>query len=113
VTAQTAVGTPTAVTLVSFSAKPSALGVLLRWRTGAEAKLLGFHVYRQSAGKRLRLNRALIPARSSVAGAAYRYLDRHVPRRVMRLRYSLEAIGRDGSRRPFGPVNVRTRKERR
>jgi uncharacterized repeat protein (TIGR01451 family) len=111
-TAQTTVGSPTAVTLRSFTAAPSAAGVLLRWRTGAEAKLLGFNAYRQAGGKRLRLNRDLIRVRAAAAGAAYSYVDRHAPR-AQTLVYWLQAVAKDGTRTFLGPATARARKEKR
>ena len=92
---------PTAVVLRSFSAVRARNGVLLRWRTGAEAGLLGFDLYRGG----LRLNRSLIPAAHSAAGAAYRYVDRRAP--SASARYRLEAVRPDGSRVWLGATRVR------
>lgn len=58
----TKVASPTAVVVRSFSAVRSGLVVTLRWRTGSEAALLGFKVYRERAGVRKRLNQRLLPA---------------------------------------------------
>jgi hypothetical protein len=62
-TEQTTVNSPTAVTLVSFTAAAFRDTVTLRWRTAAEPQLLGFDVYRSGR----KLNRRLIAARGSVS----------------------------------------------
>ncbi|MFN2467487.1 MAG: FG-GAP repeat domain-containing protein, partial [Gaiellaceae bacterium] len=84
---------PTMVALRSFSARSSRQGVELRWRTGAEAMLLGFDVYR--AG--VRLNRPLIAARGEAGGAGYRLLDRGARVGATYL-YRLQAVRLDGTR---------------
>jgi hypothetical protein len=63
---------PTAVSLRSFSARGGRDGVVLRWRTGSEAGIAGFDVYR---GK-TRLSGRPIPARGAAAGHGYVWLDR-------------------------------------
>jgi hypothetical protein len=93
-----------AVTVAGISARTTKAGVLVRWRTGTEADTLGFHLYRERAGKRVRVDRRLIPAKGSVSGARYSFLDRRAPHG--KLRYRLQAIGKDGSREWFGPVGV-------
>jgi len=92
------------VTLRSLTASRSAAGVRVRWRTGSEADTLGFHVYRESAGKRVRADRGLIPARGSVSGARYFFLDKRAPRG--KLTYRLQAVGTDGSRTWYGRASV-------
>lgn len=69
-----------AVTFRCASALRTGKGVVVRWRTAWEVETPGFNVYRQISGKRLKLNRHLIPARSSLSGAAYSYRDRRAPR---------------------------------
>jgi beta-glucosidase len=91
---------PTAITLRSFTARRSgARGVALRWRTGAEAGLLSFNVYRGRA----RLNSAPIPARHATGGA-YSYLDRRTAGTSPR--YRLQAVRLDGSRAWLGSTTV-------
>ena len=97
--------TPTAVTLASASAARTATGVLLRWRTGTEADLLGFQVYRSRGHSWQRITRSLIVAKGSVAGASYRFLDR-TARRGVAYRYRIKAVNRDGTTSWFGPVRV-------
>ena len=97
--------TPTAVTFASASATRTAKGVLVRWRTGTEAELFGFQVYRSRGHSWERLTRSLIVARGSVAGASYRFLDRKA-RRGVAYRYRIKALNRDGTTSWFGPMRV-------
>jgi hypothetical protein len=95
-----------AVTLSSFRAVRSHKGVVLRWRTGTEADTLGFNVFRQrGAGKRVRLNRRLLPALGAVAGSSYSFLDRRAPRHTG-VRYWLQDVSTRGVRTWHGPVRV-------
>lgn len=94
----------TGVQVASFTAGRASSGVRLHWRTGTEADMLGFHVYRYHLGKRVRVDRGLIAAKSSVSGARYTFLDRRAPRG--KLTYRLQAVGADGSRTWFGPACV-------
>jgi hypothetical protein len=94
----------TAVTLRSLTASRSHAGVLVRWRTGTEADTLGFHVYRGRGPKLMRVDRRLIPAKGSVAGARYSFVDRRAPR--AKLIYRLQAVGTDGSRTWYGRASV-------
>jgi hypothetical protein len=96
---------PLAVTVASFAARPVAHGVLLRWRTGTEADLLGFHVYRSQGHSWRRITHSLVAAKGSVSGASYRFLDR-TARRGVSYRYRLQAVNRDGTASWFGPVRV-------
>ena len=78
------------------SATRTAKGVLVRWRTGTEAELLGFQVYRSRGHSWKRLTRSLIVAKGSVAGASYRFLDQ-TARRGVAYRYRIKAVNRDGT----------------
>jgi len=52
---------PTAVEMVSLDAEAYAgRGVLVSWRTGFEVDNLGFHVYREQGGQRVRLTPSLV-----------------------------------------------------
>jgi Domain of unknown function (DUF4394) len=98
---------PTAVRMRSLEAVRSPRGVVIRWRTAAESRTLGFDVYREERGRRVRLNGTLIPSAFSGAGRTYSYLDRRPLR--SRSRYWIEAVGIDGSRSSYGPASVRPR----
>jgi uncharacterized repeat protein (TIGR01451 family) len=52
--------TPTGVKLESFTAAVTSGGALLSWKTGGETRNLGFNVYREVNGQRVRLNPSLI-----------------------------------------------------
>jgi hypothetical protein len=85
VTADITVGSPTAVTLASFTARQDAAErVIVRWRTAADARILGFNLWRRVRGSASfeRLNRKLIPARRSTNdGHSYTYIDRRAESR--------------------------------
>ena len=95
----------TAVTFASARVTATKQGELLRWRTGTEADLLGFQVYRSRGHSWKRITRSLIVAKGSVAGASYRFLDRSAKRGVA-YRYRIKAVNRDGTTSWFGPVRV-------
>jgi hypothetical protein len=94
-----------AVTVYSFSAHRAGKGVLVRWRTGTEENELGFNVYRQSQGKRVKLNRRLVPALGGLGGFSYSYRDRRAPRHRA-LRYWVQDVSTSGARTWHGPVRV-------
>jgi hypothetical protein len=84
--------TPTAVQIVSFTARQTPAGTVLSWRTASEASFAGFNVYRSGA----RVNRALVAAHGvGLGGGSYRLLDRGAHRGA---RYWLQAIRLDGTR---------------
>jgi hypothetical protein len=95
----------TAVDLVSLTAARTTTGVRVRWHTGTETDTIGFHVYRERAGKLVRVDRRLIPAKGGVSGARYSVLDRRAPR--AQVTYQLQAVGTDGSRTWYGRATVR------
>lgn len=94
---------PLAVTVSSFTARHDANGVLLRWHTGTEAELLGFHVFRSQGHSWHRVTRSLIAAKGSVSGASYSFLDR-TAKRGAAYRYRIKAVNSDGTTHWFGPV---------
>jgi hypothetical protein len=97
--------TSTAVTMAGITARTTKAGVLLRWRTGTEVDLLGFQIYRSRGHSWQRITHALITAKGSVSGAAYRFLDR-TARRGVAYRYRIKSLNRDGTTTWFGPVSV-------
>lgn len=104
----TITGSPTAVNVRDFTGQAIPGRVVLRWRTGAEADLLGFDVYRSGQARKLRLNRKVIAAKGSAPGAAYRFVDRRV-RPGISYTYRLQVVQRDGSRVSAGLVALRAR----
>lgn len=91
-----------AVAFRGLSATRARQGALLRWRTASEFALLGFRVYREVAGKRVRVSRLI----AAWGGGSYSFLDRRAPNRVT-VRYWIEAVNLDGSRRWHGPARLR------
>ena len=63
------IANPTAVRLSSFTADSYDEGVQLSWKTGYEMDNLGFHVYREQAGERVRLTPELLAGTALLAGA--------------------------------------------
>jgi hypothetical protein len=92
----------TATTFRSASAATTARGVVVRWRTGTEADLVGFHVYRSRGGAWARITDSPIAAKGSLSGASYRFLDKTATRGA-HYRYRINALSRDGTTSWFGP----------
>ena len=102
-------GPPTAVLLKSFTAGRTKTGAVLRWRTAAEANVLGFHVYRTSAGKRTKVTRALIRAKGGATrGASYAVVDRRAGRGPAQ--YRLQFVTLEGRRSWSPPASLRARR---
>jgi len=96
---------PTAVRMQSLSAVRTARGVTVRWRAASSVDTLGFNVYRERRGQRVRVNRKLILAGFAVAGRTYSFLDRR--RFQSGVRYWVQAVATDGSRTWYGPAAAR------
>lgn len=62
-----AVGT-TAATFRSLTASKGLNSVILRWKTASEADVLGYNVYCNVKGKRVKLNRSLIAGKGLAGG---------------------------------------------
>ena len=92
----------TAVRVRTLTAAATRRGAIVRWRTASEIDTLGFHVYRQVNGKRLRLTRALIAAKGR---GAYSFLDRKAPKGKS-VRYWVQVVDLDGTRSWYGPARV-------
>lgn len=100
---------PTAITLLSFTAQPSADHVTLTWETGSEVDNAGFNVWRAETadGPYARLNDALIPAQGDpFSGASYSYTDSDVVQGGT-LYYKLEDVDTHGVSTLYGPVSAR------
>ena len=103
---------PTAVDISSFQAFSQADGsVILEWRTHEESRNLGFHIYREDASGRARLNPSLIAGsalllRGSLpqhAAKIYRWIDPHPVRDAT---YWIEDVDINGTRGTHGPAYV-------
>ena len=99
----TVFGSPITV-LASFAAADKDHGVLAQWRTVVEVNARGFNVYRDQKGRRVRVNRKLLPSKgTSARGASYSFLDKAAPRHGA-IRYWLQVVKRDGKRVWYGSV---------
>lgn len=108
---------PTAVQMAEFLASSnvqrngtSVPGVELRWRTGYEVDNLGFNVYREVNGARVRVNPALIAGSALLAGRTiltaglgYAWLD---AQGANGSQYWLEEVDLNGASRWYGPVGA-------
>jgi YD repeat-containing protein len=97
---------PTAVTISSFSARPTLKGVIIKWETETENKTAGFNLYRKSVvqGEYQKINTALIPAQgSATTGTRYSYTD-VPPRPGNRWQYLLEEVETGGATNRYGPA---------
>ena len=91
-------------------------GATLRWSTGFEAANLGFNVYREEGGQRIRLNAAVIAGSALLAGTltpltagnSYAWYD---ARGTNGTAYWLEALDLDGSSAWHGPIYAQTGNE--
>ena len=108
---------PTSVMLQSFSAhsgtdKNGASRVILNWKTGGEAHNLGFNVYREQNGNRVRMNPSIIAGSALLmrgalprhSGRSYTWIDPSAG--VAGASYLLEDIDVDGTRTLHGPISV-------
>ena len=85
--------------------------VYLRWQTGNEVDNLGFHVYRDSAGKHSRLNQSIIAGSaltsgarvSRIAGQSYAWFDKSAGD-AGSAQYWLEDLDLNGKVTVHGPV---------
>jgi hypothetical protein len=114
-------GNPSAVTLVSFTASAYDNGVLVRWQTGMEVENLGFRVYREQAGQRVRVTPDIVAGSALIAGArtrmtagnSYGWWDGGISDCGSRsgdcldLKYWLEDIDLDGKTTEYGPIAPR------
>ena len=104
---------PTAVEMAAMRARRYGRRTLLEWRTGLEVDNLGFHVYREVGGARLRATAnpvagtALLAGPATVlrAGHSYAWWDESA---VDGCRYWLEEWDISGGRTWHGPIEVET-----
>jgi hypothetical protein len=106
-------GTPSDVRLVSFKATRYDGGqVALEWRTGFEADNLGFNLYREAGGKRVRVNADMLAGTALMVGAGTRLMSGHPyvwlddSLQNKNTRYWLEAVDLNGQSDWHGPFAV-------
>jgi hypothetical protein len=105
---------PTAVKVDSFSATGFDDGrVLVQWKSGHEADNLGFNVYRDQNGSRVRITPQIIAGSALVAGydaaltAGKNYIWSDTPQAGGKaVRYWLESVNLKGDRTLHGPVDL-------
>jgi uncharacterized repeat protein (TIGR01451 family) len=103
---------PTVVKLETFTAKATANSVVLSWRTGSELRNLGFNLYREQNGERVRLNPSLIAGSALTIRAGlpqhgaktYAWIDRSSTATTGL--YWLEDVDLDGTRTLHGPTSA-------
>ncbi len=111
------VGGPTAARFANDSADAvNAIrynnGVSLRWRTGFEVDNLGFNIYREENGRRVRVNPQIIAGSALMvgsntalgAGKSYAWFDNAPPSNGAQ--YFIESIDLDGASAMHGPVGA-------
>jgi len=116
-TASVTVLQPTQIKLLSFSAhhvtdKNGSRRVVLTWKTGGESHNLGFHVYRELNGNRVRMNPSPIAGSALLmtgampkhAAKSYAWIDPATP--VPGASYWLEDIDVNGTHTLHGPVQA-------
>lgn len=104
---------PTAVRPMSLTGTAYEEGVLVQWRTGYEVDNLGFHLYREVGGQRVRVTPQLVAGSALFAGArtpltagkSYAWWDRQ-PGGPGLVRYWLEDVDLNGQRTWHGPARV-------
>jgi uncharacterized repeat protein (TIGR01451 family) len=108
---------PTSITLQSFSAysstdKNGASRVILAWKTGGEAHNLGFNVYREQNGSRVRVNSSVIAGSALLmkgalvkhTGRSYAWIDSSAG--AGSGSYWLEDIDVNGTHTLHGPISA-------
>lgn len=103
---------PSEAKLDSFTANKYAGGkILVEWHTGLEVDNLGFNVYREAKGKRVRVTPQIIAGSALMAGertnlkAGYSYAWPDEPH-AKNAQYWVEAIDLNGQSTMFGPVGA-------
>ncbi len=107
----TLVTAPTRIHLQSLTAEASTQGVIVRWKTGGELNNLGFNVYREQNGTRVRMNSTLVAGSALTmsgylekhAGKSYAWVD---PAGTPASTYWLEDLDLNGERSMHGPVTA-------
>jgi hypothetical protein len=102
---------PTAIDLISLTARVTTAGIEVRWETAAEYETFGFHLWRSTNSNRqdtVRITAERIAAQgSSDAGAVYSFVDMSVQPNL-RYTYWLQEVQFDSTTNEFTPVTVVT-----
>ncbi len=104
-------GSPTAAKLSSFTANATDDGqVLIQWRTGTEVDNLGFNIYREQDGRRVRITPQLVAGSALLAGPGAKltsgnsYVWSDTPPNGRPAKYLLEDIDLKGRSAWNGPI---------
>jgi hypothetical protein len=101
---------PTAIQLVNCTATAYDGGALLEWRTAYEVDNLGFNIFREENGNRVRVNKqliagsALLVGPSTRLGAGYSYAWKDATATGRNAVYWLEDVALNGGSTWHGPV---------
>ena len=109
---------PTAVKLTGFTATENNGEVMLQWRTGYEARNLGYNIYREQDGQRTQITPSLVAGSALIAGRqakltaglSYTWYDQPggqgegVKGNTSPVTYWLEDVDLDGTRTLHGPI---------
>jgi uncharacterized repeat protein (TIGR01451 family) len=100
---------PTAIELLSFTARRTNQGVIVRWNTGSEIDTWGFQVFRSTDNNRknaVQVTSELITARGSrTAGASYSWVD-STAKGETRYTYWLQETELSGKLIDYGPATM-------
>jgi len=95
----------TAVSLRALSVARVGRDLQVRWRTASEGGILGYNVFREVNGRRVKLNSALIRSKGAVGPASYSYRAQARPG-LLSSRHWLQVVRLDGSRSWLGSARV-------
>ncbi|MFC1849568.1 hypothetical protein ACFL27_05090 [candidate division CSSED10-310 bacterium] len=100
------------IDLLSFNARSTDNGVVLRWETGAEIDCLGFNLFKTqvvdkvTVKQAVKLNKSMIPARGSgYSGAIYNFTD-HTLTKPGFYKFVLTEVSADGKEFDIGTVHI-------
>ena len=107
----TAATPPTAVGMRSFKAVSTAVGNQIEFKTAREVSSLGFNLYREQNGERVRLNSSLLAGTALLAGPKTEFTAGQVhtwwdvpPAGATGVEYWVEEVDVNGQRTMYGPA---------
>ncbi|HEY0547786.1 MAG TPA: C25 family cysteine peptidase [Pyrinomonadaceae bacterium] len=107
---------PTAITLSRFDLYNFRDEAMFVWQSGYEVDNLGYNIYREQGGVRVRLNPALIAGSALQVGAnvalragnTYAWRGKFAGRQDADARYYLESVDINGRSKLYGPIHTQT-----
>ncbi len=103
---------PTPVEMISFGAtKYQSNEAVITWKTANDVNNLGYHLYRQQGGKRIRITQEVIAGTALLtgtgvtlaAGRSYSWKDK-LPKGKKAVQYWIEELDLSGQRTFYGPI---------